>query len=576
MAKVVSAHPGSINIALLHSFDTYIKDMSRTDLFNEYALIPNRDRYLNKSSQLKNADSIPNWLSDMVKPLITDCVDTFAHSDFADVAELTSFSRKDLSDKINAKLSELRDQYLKHDKCYDSDTLEILAKICMIYKQCGLSTYRNNVMPIICKHLGLDYAEKELTSNDADERDIAMLPFKHLVENMLLEIATRDNQWVEANYDYVVSLHAQLCNWSEYYDKNNKKGFAVTYGAYPNKLNEPSKLESLKRGLNIPEVLVNLYQSVMGRDLCKILVNEDFSSFCEFQTLSADEVAAEIEGKLEEDGFDSEYVLDIINNLDDEQWQKWFSHINDRKAELFLKQVKNECQDGIFRLMKVNDPSKLNQLADLADDVDLDEIILRGKKALVDQQNQVAEFEYKKSLGEYVENCLQTVLANRLQSELNNDSQHTVSVDNEQYGHDLVVYCDGTPVYYLEVKSRWGLDQSVMMSPLQMRTSVEKSSEYALCCVDMTGMSQSECENHNYPELSQTIGRIKCLTNIGELNSEIVKVSSCGSDDEVHIGGDYKCIVPQKVIKSYGVNLSTLIATIADKIVAHHTDRAIA
>jgi hypothetical protein len=218
--------------------------------------------------------------------------------------------------------------------------------------------------------------------------------------------------------------------------------------------------------------------------------------------------------------------------------------------------------------MKVNDPSKLNQLADLADDVDLDEIIRIGKKSLVEKRNQEAEFEYKKSLGEYVEDRLQTALAQRLQYTLNAGAESAISVENEQYGHDLVVYCHNEPVYYLEVKSRWGSDQSVMMSPLQMATSVEEASQYALCCVDMTGAHISEDGYHSYPEIADTIARIKSLTNIGELNSEVIK-STGYNNDAIHIGGDFKCIVPQKVINANGIDFASLVSTIANRIITH-------
>jgi hypothetical protein len=524
LAKVVSENP---NFATLHSFDVYIKEMGEAKLFDEYALIPNRDNILRKKVYLQNAEAIPTWLSEIVRPLVPDTVATLVNPGFVDVDTLTTFTRKDLSEKITSALRSLREQYLKHNKCYEREMIETLVKISSIYKSEGAKFYRSCAMPVICNHLGLSYEEKVLSPLDSDERDIAQLPFQHLVENMLLEISCQDAAWMETNANYVFELHSALSAWSEYYNRNDKKGLATTYGAYPNRVNQPNTVSSLKYCLDDLTELKPLYKAVLNVDIDEVLVNEEYQDFCEFTKITADEIAGEIEAKLAEDEFTSEFVLDIINHLDDEQWQKWFPRIQEKKAELFLKQVKAECQDSIFRLMKVNDPSKLNQLADLADDVDLDEIIRIGKKSLVEKRNQEAEFEYKKSLGEYVEDRLQTALAQRLQYTLNAGAESAISVENEQYGHDLVVYCHNEPVYYLEVKSRWGSDQSVMMSPLQMATSVKEASQYALCCVDMTGEHISEDEYHNYPEIAETIARIKSLTNIGELNSEVIKSTGC-------------------------------------------------
>jgi hypothetical protein len=570
MAKEVSVHP--CHLGLLHSFDIYIKEMSSTELFNKYALIPNREQLLQKSSELKNADSIPGWLSDIVKPLISDCVATFVHSDFADVAELTSFSRKDLSEKINVQLSELRTKHLNKNECYDNNTLSILAKICMIYNQRGLSTYRNKVMPIVSKHLKLEYNELELPATDSEERDIAQLPFKHLVENMLLEIAGKDATWMETNATYVFELHSALSSWIEYYNPTNHKGLAKIYGAYPNRQNKPCAVSELKYCQDDLSELTPLYKSVLEKDIDTVLVQEEYQNFCDFAKATADEFAAEIESKLEEEKFASDCVLDIINHLDGNndtaKWRKWFPRIEEKKAELFLKHVRSECQDSIFRLMKVDDPSKLNQLADLADCVDLDEIIQRGKRSIVEKRNQEAEFEYKERLGKYVEEHLRTALEKHLQVTLNDGFNHAISVQNEQGGHDLVVYYHSEPIYYLEIKSRWGSDQSVMMSPLQMATSVNEASQYALCCVDMTGAHIREDEIRSYPAIENTIARIKSLTNIGELNSKVIESTEYNrnNNNAIHISGDFKCIVPQKVINDYGIDFTSLVSTIVDKI----------
>lgn len=564
LAQAVSEQPCSM--FLLHSFDTYIREMMQTGLFNEYALIPNRDHVLRKANELKNGDTIPNWLSDMVKPLVADSVSTLVDTDFTDVTTLTQFSRKDLCDKITASLGVLREQYLKHNKCYELNVIKTLAAICSIFKQSGLNTYRNNAMPIICEHIGIDYNETVLPALDADERDIAQLPFKHLVENMLLEISLQTNQWVKTNYNYILQLHQSICNWSEYYDRNNKKGFAITYGAFPNKMYEPCRAEDLKYGLNLLDELMTMYQSVLGQDLKSSLINEDFHSFCEFETLSDEELASEIEQKLEENDFEGEDVLDIINHLDDERWQKWFPHISEKKAELFLKQVKPSCKNSVFRLMKIDDPDKLNQLADLADNVNIDEIIQYGKRALLERQNENADLAFKKQLGEHVENCIQDKLRTALSEQLTNEVVQQVKVVNEQYGHDLVVYQDTKPIYFIEVKSRWGTDHSVMMTPLQMRTSVLESEQYALCCVDMTG-TNVDSDYHEYPDVQSTLNRIKCITNIGALNSQLVQIVDNDTENRIHIGGEYKCIVPQNVVLNYGQSFEMMVSLIVNRII---------
>lgn len=145
-------------------------------------------------------------------------------------------------------------------------------------------------------------------------------------------------------------------------------------------------------------------------------------------------------------------------------------------------------------------------------------------------------------------------------------SNHGITVEQEQYGCDLSICKNGNPIYFIEVKSRWGANQSVMMSPFQMRMSVDESENYALCCVDMSHWGIEDGEEHNYPALEEIIPHIKVLTNIGSINNEISSVANGSGNRLVHIGGDYKCVVPQKTIQSYGQEFSSLISNIVAKI----------
>ena len=123
---------------------------------------------------------------------------------------------------------------------------------------------------------------------DSDERDLATLPFQHLVENMLLEISLSNKEWISNNYSYVLDLHRSLYKWSEYYDRNEKKGLAVTYGAFPNQNNIPSHAKDLKLSVDIDDSeLFELYSDVVGKDLNDNLVNRDFVEFCEFETITS-------------------------------------------------------------------------------------------------------------------------------------------------------------------------------------------------------------------------------------------------------------------------------------------------
>lgn len=571
-----SAHPSMIDVdeiaknigeleivpvEIVRAFDNYLAQKGLVSLFDTYTLIPNREGKKRKRSELRNASTIPGWLGEIAKTLIADKIEAFADDTFIGLASMTKFTpvpftRNNLRDAINNSLRSLRQECLEKGKMYDAPVVEALLKICSVFSSETASVIRRKAIEILGTHLEKNIDIRILTPLDNNEKEIAELPFKHLVECMLLEISQKDSDWVTSNMDYVVSLHSVLSKWSEYYNRNTQDGLCVKYGAFPNRNGRPCIVRDLEKGVEIPDELAHLYQEVMGEDLNERLVDDQFEQFFDFAGLSAKDVASEIEAKLEENGFQHTAVLDIINNLAQNKcWGDWFPHIAAKKAELFLNQVHEECKDGIFKLMKINDPDKLNQLAELADDANLDEILEKGRAAIVAKRNQEADFDFKLSLGKYVERLIQEHLSRQLSTDV-------VTVETEQYGSDLSICRNGIPIYYIEVKSRWGTEQSVMMSPLQMKVSVKEADNYALCCVDMSHMHINEDEEHIYPELEAILPYIKVLPNIGKLNEEVANIANGEDSREVYIGGDYKCVVPQVTIKKEGKNMSDLISIV--------------
>lgn len=550
----------SVSKSILLAFDSYLSQKGFGSLFDSHALIPNRAGKKKKRSELCNASAIPEWLGNIAKILVPDKIESFADDMFIELAGMTPFTRNDLRDAITSRLRILRQDWLEKGNMYESSIVKNLLKLSSVFSSETSSTIRRKAIEVIAKHLETPYNEQILSPLDSNERDIAELPFKHLIECMLLEISQNDSAWVRDNMNYIVSLHNILSGWSEYYNRNSHDGLCVKYGAFPNRNASPCVVRDLQKGIDIPDELSLLYQGVMGKDLNDRLVDNQFESYYDFVELSAKDIAGEIERRLEEIQFQDSAVLDIINKIDkDGCWERWFPHIAAQKAELFLNHVHEDCKESVFKLMKINDPDKLEQLAELADEVDLDEILNKGRAAIISQRNQEADFNFKFELGKYVERMIQQHLSDSI-------STDDITVEVEQYGSDLSICKNSNPIYYIEVKSRWGTDQSVMMSPLQMKQSVKEANNYALCCVDMSHLKFSDEDEHVYPSLEEALPLIKVLPNIGNLNREVADIASECTDQLVHIGGDFKCVVPQTTIRTYGVSFKSLLDEIISKV----------
>ena len=257
IAKGYSENDGAATSAL-HGFDMFLKKIGHTELFDTYPIILNRDGKHKRKSDIRNANTIPDWLYEITKKIVLSDTERFVNREFADIDEFTTFGRNDLRKSISDYLTQLRRNTLDEGKCYDKNILITLAQLSSIFKdvdksakQHTMPSIRRLTMPLICHHLSKDYKEELLPKlpEDKEEYDIAQLPFQHLVENMLLEISMKNNEWVLENKDYIHSLHDALQNWNNYFDSKtpSKDCFASKYGAYPNMHYVPCMAKDLKQ-----------------------------------------------------------------------------------------------------------------------------------------------------------------------------------------------------------------------------------------------------------------------------------------------------------------------------------------
>lgn len=83
--------------------------------------------------------------------------------------------------------------------------------------------------------------------------------------------------------------------------------------------------------------------------------------------------------------------------------------------------------------MKVEDEVKLQKIADLAKNPQFDRIIALGEEALVKEERETNDLEFKKELGTIVEKALQ----NELNDILGKNKLEAPLVKNEQGGQGL-------------------------------------------------------------------------------------------------------------------------------------------
>lgn len=360
------------------------------------------------------------------------------------------------------------------------------------------------------------------------------------------------------------------------YDFKEANSFLRNYLIYPNQMGKHCYASELKRERTMPLRLKELYDTICrgvtdedkSKSICHELVAKEYEDFFietgeYYGSALADEIQnpfAQNEVRTIGNHPHQKLIIEIIERLNDETegsiWRKLFATINSIKAQLMLSVINSpQKRESIFQIMKVQDEKKLNAIAELSKLENFERIIELGKMELAIEIQEKNDFAFKKQLGLYVEDFLLL----QLQEVLTKKSLK-VRVEDIQGGQDLIVSLNNQPIYYIEVKSRWKSDRSVLMSTLQHQTSYEQKENYALCAVDMSDYDRELAKQHQYPtDIQEILTRIKVLDNIGLLNERLKDAVEDKDEEMVHIAGGYQVLVSQKIIAKHGKNFAEFI-----------------
>lgn len=529
----------------LHDFLMYLKESGQTDLFKTNTIVPNRDGALCYISNLRNGENIPAALYMVAKPLVPKFTNMLVDEAYVDVFnDWVSPTREDLKTALNGFVS---DERVKIEPL--KDNLSSVLKFCMTFPTTNTTNTRYQAMQVICKMHNETFVANHVPNiGDVDKEQLMYNEvFDFLVEWQFKQIenaAKEDTNWYNQNADTLFDLLNALSNKERptVYQKKMQD-----YAIFPSMNGSLCKCNDLhvlaeRAILNSEDVtdLCDYYNRVMGEDLGDTWVDDRFLDFQTFAEDKAKEnVARPIDDKLQEDGYKSDVTLEIISHLDKNEalWMDWFANINKNKAEIFLHRIDSKSLPDVYSILK--DKDKIPSLAILAKDPRMDEIIKEGRKALAQADYELRHDCFIRELGDFVEK----MLLEKLQGVVSDD-RLKVEVSDKQGGQDYLVKLDGKAVYYVEVKSRWKKSESVEMSSLQFKTSVDEKDHYSLCYVDMTWKNIEDVGNREYDDLDTCIAHTKVLNDIGKRNERCID-SVKEAKDRTHIGGGYSLVVPQ-------------------------------
>lgn len=534
----------------LAEFLMYLKESGQNEFLRTRAIIPNREGVLRPASELRNGQNIPDTLYSVAKSLVPEFTKLLVDEKYLDVYDdWTAPSRDDLKTALSSFVAKEEAKEKPFEEC-----LTDVLNFCMTFPTQNTTNTRYQAMEVIC---GIHNTQMVLNhvpaiTGDVDKEQLMYnVVFDSLIKWQFKQIeisASSDDNWYEKNGCTLYNLLNALANKER---PTAYQKIMQDYSIFPNQnghLCQWDKLRLLDDKENIKEEDVNdlcdYYIKAMGRDIRDSWVEDRFAWMEPFGNDKVKEnIARPIDDVLQEGKYKSEVTLDIIKHLDsgDGLWKEWFSNIDKNKAEIFLHRIDETDLPNVYTILK--DKEKIGPLAQLATDPRMQEIIDEGKKVIAQKDFESRHKVFIKELGLYVERILLDELKDAI-----NDSELRVDVCDEQGGQDYKIRIGEKEVYYVEVKSRWSTEDSVEMSALQFKTSVEHKERYSLCVVDMTWKGANNIEDRQYDDIGKCKEHTKVLHDIGYRN-EWCLPSVEKTDEKTHIGGSYSLIVPQALVK---------------------------
>lgn len=557
LVQYVSHHQGD----RLHAMLQMIVDAGKSDaFFDKYALIPNREGMLRKRNELRDAQPVVKDLYALVRNLNTSICDKMVDEAYADIVSLTSYSRTDLREELNATVKAKEDECWKNvtcPTCYEGEFEKNLIALCSSFTTVGGDSKRNRLMPVIAKFEGMAYEELHIPAweGDAANFDLYRQIFVSLVENQMKKIEKRDAEWVKQYMDDLI-VFVDNARGDDY------KNFCTQYAIYPDMRGELHKPGELKKKDRVNEKLFFLYEEVFGEDLRHKCVDERFEGFygnyaqdeCRY---TAQSVAKEIHNKLSGDQYQHLILLDIIELTEEQtvagsEWRLLFKDIYDRRESIRYNLGTDTERKAINTLLKRKNPGLMVRMADISEREDA-VCVLDALNATLDH---IEHETYIKRLGSYAEECIHRFLLDVLPA-------WGVSVVSQQGGQDFILSKEGYEDYYVEVKSRWENDQSIEMSAAQFARAVDHPERYALVGMNMYHFDRHRVEVNEEATLAELLPCMKVLDTIGFLEADLRKRTDeafRGGEREIRLNGSYTVRVPQDVFDAHSLGFDAFTA----------------
>jgi predicted nucleic acid-binding Zn-ribbon protein len=574
--KISECNLDDFNKVTLKKYYQHLIDIDHSSFFNDYKLLPNINGDFNMLSHFLVAEDLNESLLNIGAILIPESLSKLIQPEFKFSFSLNSFNRRDFSDDVKNSLDkeELNESIFFSDcldnESYHSDLVKSKEKVnehyfkaildfCMLVNNIEINNKPIQLVKIIAQYYGFSDSLILLPTIKEDNEKIEYRSIrKVLVKIFLNTLSLHNNSWVENNLE----LLNQICSLND----DSYKDIFKESKIYPNQIFELHLSENLKRDLGVKKDIKDFYLKVKKEDIEEVLSLVNFNYLIpEDNTINNRYLTTIIEDIIFKDDISNidehqhkDVILKIIPKLTEKEYQQFFPQLNDKKANIMISVLsKAETKDDIFAIVTLAD-EKLKSIGKLINNPDFEAILNQAMSNLEDEKQTKANFQFKHQIGTHIEEILKEHLKH-----IFNPEDIKYDVKGEQDGQDIIIKIKEEPKYYIEVKSRWDKRTSIKMSKNQTIRSNEKKEIYSLCSVDMTDYADDD--RFEISDISKILDNIIFVNDIGVHVEHLIEVlKQTNKEEEIHLDGDYRTLVPQSIVNEYGISISAFETYLID------------
>jgi hypothetical protein len=600
LAKKLAAHGSweSLEPEALRQTYAYLVEQNRTQLFDDYALLPVSSGKFRLKSNLKRPHNLTTGYWAALRGIVPEIESDFIAPAFAALEVVPkNYGRKELGSDVTEKTKSLREEGSQVLEQADGKVAEeaVAQREALLTGLLALNSIfpglvpsgsapstRRKLLPLLGQFYGRPLPEEIAPTVADDELDHERTPFTTLLKVFLGDVTRKynaDETWAGGALPLLRECLEVLASVVQVQDvvraatvfPNQLKQLCQPIGMLVEKDFAPAGGDVEQDATR----LKGIYTSVMGNDIRERLVHVDFERALnpfKPETQTGEDLAGKIELRLREQSLEDitshskrKEIVEVIKLIADyphTKWDKFFPIIYEKRASIMLAKLESpQVKDDLFSIISLEDEGKIARLGSLVRDKNFETIIALGQQAVAAAARRDADFEFKKEIGVMIEDLIRQ----RLQAEL---AGLPVQVQEQQGGQDIVVKLDGQVVYYLEVKSRWQSGYYTTLSHLQAERAADNPDCYALCCVDLTTyFPTGEAQRHVITAVEQIESLIRFLPDIGRRVNKLtaeVRVAK-HQPDMVKLAEEYRVQVPPAVVDN-GVGLAEFIKKLCEQI----------